>query len=51
MIFAGIGAASKKAEADAKVAEQNSAKEDADLDIFSEINSAEDDSNEDVNIF
>lgn len=50
-IFAGIGAASKKAEADAKVAEQNSAKDDTDLDIFSEVNSVEDDSNEDVNIF
>lgn len=50
-IHAGIGRASKKAEADAKVAEQNAKKEDADLDIFSEVNSAEDDSNEDVNIF
>jgi DNA repair exonuclease SbcCD ATPase subunit len=50
-IYAGIGAASKKAEADAKVAEQNSAKDDAGLDIFSEVNSVEDDSNEDVNIF
>ena len=50
-IYAGIGAASKKAEADAKVAEQNSAKDDTDLDIFSEVNSVEDDSNEDVNIF
>lgn len=50
-IYAGIGTAAKKAEADAKVAEQNSVKEDADLDIFSEINSVEDDSNEDVNIF
>ena len=50
-IYAGIGAASKKAEADAKVAEQNSAKDDTDLDIFSEVNSVEDDSSEDVNIF
>lgn len=50
-IHAGIGRASKKAEADAKVAEQNAKKEDADLDIFSEVNSAEDESNEDVNIF
>lgn len=50
-IYAGIGAASKKAEVDAKVAEQNSAKDDTDLDIFSEVNSVEDDSNEDVNIF
>lgn len=50
-IHAGIGRASKKAEADAKVAEQNAKKEDADLDIFSEVNSAEDGSNEDVNIF
>ncbi len=50
-IYAGIGTATKKAEADAKVAEQNAKKEDADLDIFSEVNSAEDESNEDVNIF
>lgn len=50
-IHAGIGRASKKAEADAKVAEQNAKKEDTDLDIFSEVNSAEDESNEDVNIF
>lgn len=50
-IHAGIGRASKKAEADAKVAEQNSANNDADLDIFSEVNSADDDSNEEVNIF
>ncbi|WP_342759412.1 hypothetical protein [Kineothrix sedimenti] len=40
----------KKAEADAKVAEQNSANTET-VDIFSEINSAEDDDNEDVNIF
>ena len=50
-IHAGIGRASKKAEADAKIAEQNAKKEDADLDIFSEVNSAEDELNEDVNIF
>ena len=50
-IYSGIGLASKKAEADAKVAEQNSAKEDTDLDIFSEINSVEDDSNDNVDIF
>lgn len=50
-IYSGIGLASKKAEADAKVAEQNSAKDDTDLDIFSEVNSAEGESNEDVNIF
>ena len=50
-IYSGIGLASKKAEADAKVAEQNSAKDDTDLDIFSEVNSVEDDSSEDVNIF
>ena len=50
-IYAGIGAASKKAEADAKVAEQNSAREDADLDIFSEVNSVEDTDDSDVNIF
>ena len=36
---------------DAKVAEQNSAKEDDKVDIFSEVNSAEEEENEDVNIF
>ena len=50
-INAGIGKAVKAAEADAKVAEQNSAKDDTDLDIFSEVNSVEDESIEDVNIF
>ena len=50
-IYSGIGLASKKAEADAKVAEQNSAKDDADLDIFSEVNSVEDTDDSDVNIF
>ena len=50
-INAGIGKAVKAAEADAKVAEQNSAKDDKDLDIFSAVNSVEDGSNEDVNIF
>lgn len=50
-IYAGIGAASKKAEADAKVAEQNSANNETDLDIFSEVNSVEDVEDNDVNIF
>ena len=50
-INAGIGKAVKAAEADAKVAEQNSTKEDTDLDIFSEINSVEDTEDNDVNIF
>ena len=36
---------------DAKIAEQNSVKEDYKVDIFSEVNSAEEDENEDVNIF
>lgn len=36
---------------DAKVAEQNSAKEDEKVDIFSEVNSAEEEDDEDVNIF
>ena len=36
---------------DAKIAEQNSAKEDDKVDIFSEVNSAEEEENEDVNIF
>ncbi len=49
-IYDGIGRASKKAEADAKIAEQNAANESKGLDIFSEINSTESDS-EDVNIF
>lgn len=49
-IYAGIGQASKQAEKDAMVAEQNAAAEDKNLDIFSEINSSEEDT-EDVNIF
>lgn len=49
-IYEGIGQASKKASDDAKVAEQNAANENKELDIFSEINSTEDDA-EDVNIF
>lgn len=36
---------------DAKVVEQNSAKEDDKVDIFSEVNSAEEEEDEDVNIF
>ena len=50
-INAGIGKAVKAAEADAKVAEQNSANNETELDIFSEINSAEDVEDNDVNIF
>ena len=54
-IYAGIGQASKKADAEAKVAEQNSAKENKDnevIDIFSEMCSeAQDADEEDVNIF
>lgn len=54
-IYAGIGQASKKADAEAKVAEQNSAKENKDnevIDIFSEMCSeTRDDNEEDVNIF
>ena len=49
-INAGIGKAVKAAEADAKVAEQNSVNNETELDIFSEISSAED-VDEDVNIF
>lgn len=49
-IYSCIGQASKKAEEDAKVAEQNAATEIKNLDIFSEVNSTEEDS-EDVNIF
>lgn len=54
-IYAGIGQASKKADAETKVAEQNSAKENKDnevIDIFSEMCSeAQDTDDEDVNIF
>ena len=50
-INAGIGRAIKAAEADAKVAEQNSANNETELDIFSEINSVEDAEDNDVNIF
>lgn len=54
-IYTGIGQASKKADAEAKVAEQNSAKENKDnevIDIFSEMCSeTQDDNEEDVNIF
>lgn len=54
-IYAGIGQASKKADAEAKVAEQNSAKGNKDnevIDIFSEMCSeTQDDNEEDVNIF
>lgn len=54
-IYAGIGQASKKADAEAKVAEQNSAKENNDnevIDIFSEMCSeTQDNEEEDVNIF
>lgn len=54
-IYAGIGQASKKASDEARVAEQNSAKENKDnevVDIFSEMCSAEQDNeDEDVNIF
>lgn len=44
-----IVAAQKRA--DAKVAEQNAANNDMELDIFSEINSTENDVNDDINIF
>lgn len=54
-IYAGIGQASKKADAEAKVAEQNSAKKNKDnevIDIFSEMCSeTQDNEEEDVNIF
>ena len=50
-INAGIGKAVKAAEADAKVAEQNSAKDNADLDIFSEVNSSGENTSDDVDIF
>lgn len=54
-IYAGIGQASKKADTEAKVAEQNSAKENKDnevIDIFSEMCSETQDTDEkDVNIF
>lgn len=47
-IYAGIGQASKET---AKVVEQNSANNETELDIFSEINSVEDAEDNDVNIF
>lgn len=47
-IYSGIGQAAK--ESAQKIAEQNSANNDSELDIFSEINSVEDD-NDDVSIF
>lgn len=47
-IYSGIGQATK--ESAQKIAEQNSANNDSELDIFSEINSVEDD-NDDVSIF
>lgn len=47
-IYAGIGQASKETE---KAAEQNSANNETELDIFSEINSVEDAEDDDVNIF
>lgn len=47
-IYAGIGQASKET---AKIAEQNSANNETELDIFSEINSVEDAEDNDVNIF
>lgn len=47
-IYAGIGQASKET---AKVAKQNSANNETELDIFSEINSVEDAEDNDVNIF
>ena len=49
-ICVNIVANQKKAEADARIAEQNSAKEDDTIDIFSEVNSADEDDN-DTNIF
>ena len=52
-IYAGIGQASKKASDEAKVAEQNSAKENNEvIDIFSEMCSeAQGDDEENINIF
>lgn len=50
-IYAGIGQASKKAVEDAKIAEQNAAKENETIDIFSEVNSDNADNEEDTNIF
>lgn len=49
-IYAGIGQASKKALEDAKIAEQNEAKENDTIDIFSEVNSDNADDS-DTNIF
>lgn len=49
-ICVNIVANQKKAEAEARIAEQNSAKDDETIDIFSEVNSADEDDN-DTNIF
>lgn len=50
-IYAGIGQASKKAAEEARVAEQNAARENETIDIFSEVNSDTSVESEDTNIF
>lgn len=50
-IYACIGQAKKKAEAESKTNEQNSAKETETIDIFAEVNSANADDKEDIDIF
>lgn len=50
-IYAGIGETAKQTELNSKTSEQNSEQVNETIDIFSEINSAEEESEEDTNIF
>lgn len=50
-IYVGIGESTKQAELNSKSSEQNSEKVNETIDIFSEINSVEEESEEDTNIF
>ena len=50
-IYAGIGESTKQTELNSKTSEQNSEKVNETIDIFSEINSVEEESEEDTNIF
>lgn len=50
-IYAGIGETAKQTELNSKTSEQNSEQVNETIDIFSEINSAEEESDEDTNIF
>lgn len=50
-VYAGIGELAKQAELNSKSSEQNSANETDTVDIFSEVNSEQEETEEDVNIF